>query len=188
MYRDDNRDFFLNTYRNIVKTDDGFCLEKDYEELENGKLRFKSKDNPSNKDCRRCLYSMGEDCLMRTKIENLPLNHYVPCHYIGNCDAYSPIFPLNIISSENEIISFIEKTENFFGCVEDYESYFGFERKWDEETGEVLETVREYYNRGGNFAYIPDKFPCVIYFGVVDFDGARNNDEKLDWIYIGDNA
>lgn len=83
------------------------------------------------------------------------------------------------------MIGFIEKVQNFFGSTEEFEWYFGLERKWDEETGEVLETVREYCNRGGDFKYIPDKFPCVIYFGVVDFDG-RNRNDKLDWIYIGE--
>ena len=51
---------------------------------------------------------------------------------------------------------------------------------------QILETVREYYNRGGNFKGIPDKYPCVVYFGIVDYDGGRMYDEKLDWIYIGE--
>lgn len=83
------------------------------------------------------------------------------------------------------MIDFVEKAEHFFNCPEAYESYFGFERKWDEETGEILETTREYYGRGGRFINIPDKFPCVIYFGVVDFGGGRMRNEKLNWIYIG---
>ena len=84
----------------------------------------------------------------------------------------------------NEMIEFIEKTERFFDCPEEYESYFGFERKWDEGTGEILEATREYYDRGGRFVNIPDKFPCVIYFGIVDFNAVMPNIEKLDWIYI----
>ena len=83
------------------------------------------------------------------------------------------------------MIEFVEKTENFFNCPEGYESYFGFERKWDEGSGEILETTKEYYDRGGRFTNIPDKYPCVIYFGIVDFDGGRMRNEKLDWIYIG---
>ena len=71
------------------------------------------------------------------------------------------------------MVDFIEKTKSFFECPEKYESYFGFERRWDEETGEILETTKEYYDRDGKFNNIPDKFPCVIYFGVVDFDGER---------------
>lgn len=95
------------------------------------------------------------------------------------------MFPLTIIKSEKEMIAFIAKAQNFFGCPEDYESYFGFNRRWNEDTGEILESTREYYDRGGKFENIPDKYPCVIYFGVVDFDGARGHDEKLNWIYIG---
>lgn len=189
---DPNRDFFLNRYRNIVKTDSGYILEKVYEEDENGIIRQTSEnktnlnDNELSKNCYRCTYSDNESCLLRTRLENCPDNHYIHFHWVGKCDVYSPIFPLNIIKSENEMIDFVEKTENFFGSPESYESYFGFERKWDEETGRILETTREYYDRGGRFTNIPDKFPCVIYFGVVDFDGGRMRDDKLDWIYIGE--
>lgn len=187
-----NRDYFINLHRNIVKTDSGYYLQKVYEEYKDGTLRktSESETNPNknefSKNCYRCTYSDNENCLLRTKLEKCPKNHFIPWHWIGNCDAYSPIYPLNIIKSEEEMIDFVEKIEHFFGSPEEYESYFGFERRWDEETGEVLETVREYYDRGGDFKHIPDKFPCVIYFGIVDYDGGRMYDEKLDWIYIGE--
>ena len=67
------------------------------------------------------------------------------------CDAYTPVYPLTVVKSADDMIRFIERTENFFKCVEDYELYYGFERKWNEETGETLESVREYYNRRGKF-------------------------------------
>lgn len=136
-------------------------------------------------NCYSCTYSNHENCLLRSKLENCT-DGIFPCYWTRKCDAYSPIHPLNIIRSENEMIDFIDKTRYFFKCIEEYESYFGFERKWDEETGQVLESTREYYDRGGTFNNIPDKFPCVIYFGVVDFDSMRLNNDKLDWIYIGD--
>ena len=189
---DPNRDYFLNLHRNIIKTDNGYSLQKAYEEDENGNIRqiFESETNPNknqfSKNCYRCTYSDNENCLIRTKLEKCPENNYIPCHWTANCEAYSPVFPLNIIKSENEMIEFIEKTEHFFRCPEEYESYFGFERKWDEGTGEILETTREYCGRGGRFNNIPDKYPCVIYFGVVDFEAAMPNIEKLDWIYIGE--
>ena len=188
---DNNRNFYLNTLRSIVKTDDGYCLQKAYDEDENGKMiqTEEYKNNPNknyfSKECYRCLYSDGEDCSLRTQLENLPEHHYIPCHFTANCDAYSPVYPLNIIKSKEEMIEFIEKSENFFSCPEDYESYFGFERRWNEETGEILESTREYYNRDGEFKDIPDKYPCVIYFGIVDYEAGKPNDEKLDWIYIG---
>lgn len=190
---DPNRDYFLNLHRNIIKTDNGYSLQKEaYEEDENGNIRqiFESETNPNknqfSKNCYRCTYSDNENCLLRTRLENCPENHYIPCHWTGKCDAYSPVFPLNIIESENKMIEFIEKTEHFFRCPEEYEDYFGFERKWDVETGEILETTRKYYDRGGTFTNIPNKYPCVIYFGVMDFDGGRMRNEKLDWIYIGE--
>ena len=187
-----NRDYFLNLHRNIIKTDDGYCLQKVYEEDENGhtKQTPESVANPNknqfSKNCYRCTYSDNENCFLRTKLEKFSKNHYIPFHWTGDCDAYSPVFPLNIIKSENEMIEFVEKTEHFFSCSEEYEDYFGFERKWNEETGEILETTREYYDRGGKFTNIPDKYPCVIYFGVVDFNAERPNVENLDWIYIGE--
>lgn len=188
---DPNKDYFINLHRNIVKTDSGYCLQRVYEEYKDGTLRktSESETNPNknelSKNCYRCTYSDNENCLLRTKLEKCPENSYIPCHWTGNCDAYSPVYPLNIIKSENEMIEFIEKTEHFFDCPEEYESYFGFERKWDEGTGQILETTREYYDRGGSFTNIPNKFPCVIYFGVVDFEAASPNIEKLDWIDIG---
>lgn len=189
---DPNRDYFLNLHRDIIKKDDAYSLQKVYEEDENGNIRQtnESKSNKSqnqfSKNCYRCTYSNNESCLFRSNLEGCSENEFIPCHWTGNCDAYSPIYPLNIIKSKNEIIDFIEKVQYFFESPEKYESYFGFERKWDEGTGEILESTREYYDRGGKFDNIPDKFPCVIYFGIVDFDGNRINDEKLDWIYIGE--
>ena len=85
---------------------------------------------------------------------------------------------MNIIKSIDEMIEFIEKTANFFGSPEEYEEYYGFERNWNEETGEILETVRDYYNRGGVFTNIPTKYPCVIRFDW-------NCEDDLEWIYIG---
>lgn len=187
-----NRNYFLNLYRNIIKTDNGYCIQKVYEEDVNGNIiqTTNSKSNKNNnqftKNCYRCMYSSGKECLLRTKLEGCSKNSFIPFRWVGNCDAYSPMFPLNVIKSKNEMFDFIEKTKNFFECPEDYEHYFGFKRKWDEESGKCLETVKEYYGRGGKFNNIPDKFPCVIYFGIVDFDGERMNDEKLDWIYIGE--
>ncbi|RKI83842.1 hypothetical protein D7V90_08105 [bacterium 1xD42-87] len=193
--RDDpNRNYFLNLFRNIVKKDDGYCLQKVYEEDENGNIRqtdvSKSNryENQYSKNCYRCTYSNNKSCLLRTKLEGCSENNFIPFDWVGNCDAYSPIYPLRIIKSEKEMIDFIEIVKTFFECPEEYESYFGFKRKWDEETGEILETTKEYYDRGGRFNNIPDKFPCVIYFGIVDFNGERMSNKKLNWIYVGEES
>ena len=189
-------DFLLNLYKDIVRTEDGYRLQKTWEEDENGKLQKTSEhknnqnQNELTKSCARCIHYIElcgtNKCVIRTSLENCPANSFIPSSWVANCDAYEPVFPLNIIKSEKEMVDFIEKVHNFFGCPEDYEAYFGFERNWDEATGDILETVREYYARGGKFKDIPDKYPCVVYFGVADFDGMRGRDEKLDWIYIGE--
>ena len=46
---DDNRGFYLNTLRSIVKTDDGYYLQKVYDEDENGKMiqTEEDKNNPN---------------------------------------------------------------------------------------------------------------------------------------------
>ena len=193
---DPNRDFFLNRYKDIVRVGNESCLQTPYKEDENGNV-VKTPEHEANpnknalsKNCGRCIHYIylgsTSECTIRTALENCPANSFIPSGWVANCDAYEPVFALNIIKSKNEMIDFIEKVQNLFGCPEDYESYFGFERKWDEETGDILESVKEYYERGGEFKNIPDKYPCVIYFGVADFDGNRGCDEKMDWIYIGD--
>ena len=35
-----NRDYFLNLHRNIIKTDDGYCLQKVYEEDEESLSKY----------------------------------------------------------------------------------------------------------------------------------------------------
>lgn len=193
---DHDRNFYLNLYKDIVKVDNGYRLQKTYEEDENGKLKktYEHKTNPNQneftKSCGRCIHFIYcgplSNCTIRTALENCDVHSFIPSNWNANCDAYTPIFALNKIESENEMIDFIDKVQNFFGCSEDCEAYFGFERNWDEETGDILESVKEYYDRGGKFENIPDRYPCVIYFGVADFDGNRGCDEKLDWIFIGE--
>lgn len=186
-----NNEFLLNALRNIVKTKDGYILEKVYKEGKNGEIietkanKNNHNSNGSTKNCYRCIHSQGDCCLLRSNLGNLLENQYIFSNTVNKCDAYAPIFPLNIIKAKTEMIDFIIKVENFFDGPEDYESYFGFERNWDKETGNILETAEEYYERGGEFENIPDKYPCVIYFPVVDFDVIRGRD-KMSWIYIGD--
>lgn len=191
-----NRNFYLNLYKDIVLVNGEYCLQTPYKEDENGNI-VKTPEHESNpnknalsKSCARCIHfiycgSFG-NCTIRTSLEkNIPEHSFIPSNWVANCDAYEPVFALNIIKSKNEMVDFIERVQNFFDCPEDYESYFGFERNWDEETGDILESVKEYYERDGEFKNIPDRYPCVVYFGVADFDGNRGRNEKMDWIYIG---
>lgn len=192
IFEDPNRSFFLNVCKNIVKTKDGYVLEKVYEEDENGKIRETeiSKSNPNcnsfTKNCYCCIYNSDEYCVLRSSLEHLPEDHFIFASSVNKCDAYNPVYPLNIIKSKSDMVKFIIKAENFFSCPEDYELYFGFKRKIDEESGDILETVREYYDQGGVFENIPEKYPCVIYFSVVDFDIMRKRNNKINWIYIGE--
>lgn len=187
-----NRSFLLHALKNIVKTKDGYVLEKVYKEDKNGEI-IETKANKNNrsfnediKNCYRCTHHEEDHCLLCSSLECLPGNQFVFSITVNKCDAYDPVFPLNIIKSKSDMVEFIIKVENFFTCPEDYESYFGFNRKWNEGTGDVLETVREYYARGGVFENIPEKYPCVVYFSVVDLGVIRTQNDKMNWIYIGD--
>ena len=170
----ENKDFFLHRYKSIVKKGDSYILQSPYYESEGGGIEEteESANNPNQnamlKNCNICIYNNNNCCEIRSKLENLDPHHFIPVGWNHNCDAYTPIQKLTIIKSKEEMVEFIEQTENFFGCPEDYERFYGFERRWDEETGKIQETTREYYNRGGCFKNIPDKYPCVIYFPLAD--------------------
>lgn len=181
----ENRDFYLHDFKDIIKTDNGYILSNVFEEDERGNVTSNSKIDNFEHDCEICTHRSGTNCLIRTELEKLPKHHFIPTWYTNHCAAYNPVLPMNIIKSKSEMISFISKVSQFFECPEDYERYFGFERKWNEETGDILETVEEYYERGGEFNNIPDRYPCVIYFGLADLDTYVRQNIDLKWIYIG---
>ena len=189
---DSNRHYFLNLLKSIIRTDDGYTLQKMYEETEDENLIVETAEslahtnkNQYSKSCERCVHCYGDDCTMRTKLENLPEHHFIPYYWVGDCDAYTPIYALTVINSEVEMIDFVQNVEYFFGCPEDYEAYFGFNRQWDMDTGLVLESTKEYYDRGGSFDKLPEKYPCVVYFGLADFENERSRNKKLEWLYLG---
>lgn len=192
----DDKDFYLNLLKNIIKTEKGYELQNAYIEVKsnNGNKIIKvTNTSDFEHNCSICIYSeivpyYTTGCKLRKKLENLLQGQgFIPSSWVNRCEAYTPVNSLTVIESEKEMIQFIENTEDLFGCPEDYESFYGFERKWDEDgTGEILETTREYYNRGGKFSEIPDRYPCVIYFAKADQDNYCYDMEKLHWIYIGD--
>ena len=176
--------------QNIVKNGDGYGLQNNYYE-EDGRIApvvpYKNQDDHVCQICSHFVFTnqntFGEHCgycEIYNKLLNLPKLHFVYSSQVVNCAAYDKVEKMNIISSIDEMITFIERTANFFGCPEDYESYYGFERNLDEDTGDILETVREYHNRGGKFENIPTQYPCVIRFNW-------NCEDDLEWIYIGQN-
>lgn len=172
----ENKKFFINKFKNIIMTNDIYRLQdvfRSYEKDQN--ILIETRENHKNKtdnglfsakekDCTLCIHCMGYYCNILDELFTMPENCHKRITMVNNCDAYYPLDHLNIIKSKDEMIKFIELTENFFSSEEDYEEYYGFARRFDEETGKIIETVREYYLRGGNFENIPNKFPCVIYF------------------------
>lgn len=181
----DERQQELLTLYNIIKSNGQYELQHNY--YIDGErivpvIPFESRDNHN---CNICSYFTRMDqydgyCDIFNKLLDLPEHSYVWSSNIINCAAYNEnkVEKMNIIKSLDEMIEFIEKTANFFDSPEAYEEYYGFQRKWNEETGELLESTRMYYNRGGVFTNIPSKYPCVIRFDW-------NCEDDLEWIYIG---
>lgn len=187
-----NINFLLKQYKDIIKNDDGSfrlahrCISGDNDSYVKFVDTGVHNHNELEHECYKCkhceLNHPFNICLMRTDLENIQSNITFPTHYVANCDAYDPIEYLNIIRDKSEMANFIEMVQQYFGNPEYCEKYFGFNPNVDNDTGEVLETIREYYDRGGEFTNIPDKYPCVIYFPMENV----NIHEKLKWIYIGE--
>lgn len=175
----------LLSLHNIVKNGGSYELQNNYYKNGNRIVAVIPFENRDDHNCFRCsrfrmINTYDGYCDVYNSLLNLQEHHFAFTSAVINCAAYeeNKVEQMNVINSLDDMITFIEKTKNFFGCSEDYESYFGFKRNWDEETGDILETVREYHNRGGKFTNIPTEYPCVIRF---DFDC----EDDLEWIYIG---
>lgn len=185
-----NRNFaFISGFRNIVKNENGYRLENVFEPdgedyvVKDGEFDIDEYLSLHLSKCYHCSHghfaTIGEletsfcDCI--EKMLKCELYSFeTRCDRIYKCDAYDEVSRINYIASEQEMVNFISRTENFFSSPEDYESYFGFERQFDEKTGEILETTQEYYNRGGKFKNIPINYPAIV---VFDY----NTDKDLLW-------
>lgn len=174
----------VNELMNIVAVDGEYKLQKAFKLNEDSRVEETEESilfGKEQKNCYRCVHSsyVGQghySCDINNKLRNVKKGHIMYDTNVWKCQARKVIEKLNIIKSEKEMIDFICDVKNFFDDIEFYEGYFGFELRWNEDTGEILETVREYYNRGGEFSQIPDKYPCAIYFD--------EDKEKLEWIEI----
>ena len=183
MIEEDYRKEMLSLY-NIIKDGDGYKLQNNYYQDGDHILPVVSFENRDDHNCVLCSHFHCMDtfdgyCDIYNKLLTLQEHHFAWTSSVINCAAYNKIEKMNIIKSLDDMVAFIEKTENFFGSPEAYEQYYGFERNWNEETGEILETVRAYYERSGAFTNIPTKYPCVIRFDW-------NCEDDLEWIYIGE--
>ena len=175
----------LLSLHNIVKNGNDYALQNNYYQDGDRIVPIIPFANRDNHNCFLCSHfnsmtSHDGYCDIYNSLLNVQEHHFAWISTVINCAAYNEnkVEEMNIINSLDDRILFIEKTQNFFGSPEDYEWYYGFERNWDEDTGEILETVREYYDRGGTFANIPTEYPCVIRFDL-------NCKDDLKWIYIG---
>lgn len=168
--------------RNIVKDGDDYKLQNNYNYID-GRLEWVvSHEECDGHQCELCSHFTqlggGGSCDVFNRLLGVSYPAYARCGLVLNCAAYDPVKRLNIIRSMDEMVAFITKVKNFFMNFESYEAYFGFHLSWDEETGENIETVEDYYKRGGEFENIPTQYPSVICFDT-------NAEEDLDWIYIG---
>lgn len=169
---------------NIIKTDGEYALQNNYY-IDNERvvpvIPHKNRDDHNCELCSHFTRLDGYDgsCDIFNALLDLPKHSFAWTSSVINCMAYedNKIEKMNIIKSLDDMITFIEKTKNFFSSPEKYEEYYGFERNWNEDTGEILESVREYYHRGGTFANIPKSYPCVIRFDW-------NCEDDLEWISI----
>ena len=173
----------LLSFHNIIKDGNDYKLQNNYYKDGDKIIPVIPIKDRDNHNCDLCAHFHVMDtydgyCEIYNQLLNLPEHHFAWTSSVINCAAYHKIEKMNIIKSLDDMVAFIEKTKNFFGSPEEYEQYYGLERNWNEDTGEILETVQDYYNRGGTFTNIPTKYPCVIRFDW-------NCEDDLEWIYIG---
>lgn len=81
-------------------------------------------------------------------------------------------------NNRNDFIFFVEDCKHDFGCIEDWEDFFGFHMKYDEYTGEPLETFLDFINRSGTITEEPETYPTIAYY-VVDNGGDRWGSYKI---------
>jgi len=79
------------------------------------------------------------------------------------------------VKSHEDFVNFVTSVENNFSCPEEFEHYFGFERKFNEDSGEILESIEEYDKRKGFFKSEPSSYPSVICFINDSNEDARAN-------------
>lgn len=172
---DKNKYNIVKNKYDIIKTDNGYELQNAFKEVD-GKFIRVHKEERKDQLLNKCMYCynsyykqkgfMNDSCHCYVFDELYETEQMtIECsRVIEYCEAFDEAFKLNIISSMDDMVSFINKSETMFNCTEDFEMYWGFERNWNEDTGDILETTEEYYKRGGEFENIPDEFPCAIYF------------------------
>ena len=82
------------------------------------------------------------------------------------------------VKNKDDYIKFVDNVKDEFESVEEWEDFFGFNLKWNEETGEVLETIFDYQ---GEIENCPNSFPAIIYH-IFDTGRDRYGDFKIQSI------
>ena len=136
------------------------------------------KNKPLNRYCNVCShgvaigYQVGLSCEILNayfnSVHNVK-NFIDPCGMVARCECYDRVDKFNYIRSKDEMIDFIKRTINFFGCVENWEYYYGFSLQYDDD-GECVQTLEEYVKNNGEFKNIPKQYPAVIVFNYGDDD------------------
>lgn len=95
--------------------------------------------------------------------------------------------PLNFkrVNNLTEYKQLLQSLRDKFSCEEEWEEYFGFSLKWNEDTGEVLETLMEHQGQLEN-APEEDDYPVIctyLFDGSIIYDRLCGDIEiKLfDW-------
>lgn len=90
------------------------------------------------------------------------------------------------IKSKEEYIGFLETLRDDFDCEEYFEDFFGVKLAWNEETGEILEELKDYK---GTIKLIPKEFPCILIYSfdtLTDYRYGNIQLKTFDWLTMKD--
>lgn len=77
-----------------------------------------------------------------------------------------------------DFLAFVEDCQHLFGNVEEWEDFFGFGMKYDEETGEPLETFKDFIDRNGHIVEEPDSYPAIA-FCIIENERDRFGTNRI---------
>lgn len=85
------------------------------------------------------------------------------------------------VRNRTDYLKFLESIREDFKCEKYFEDFFGVKLKCDEETGEILEELREYK---GEIGLIPDEFPTIIIYNSIYISDYKSGDSTdiISWL------
>ena len=85
------------------------------------------------------------------------------------------------VNNREEFVAFVISTEKYFDDNETIEVTFGFSRDFDEETGELLESLEDYCKNKNHFDYEPTSYPC--YYDInLECKGVDKKANQYIWV------